>query len=115
MSMRSLTKRRQGRQMAEAKSYRDQIDLFESFDEGTELTDGISLLLSGISILKGINYDFEVELILLVIKKMLTDYCTFCNSNVLWDDYDRINSDLYKYLMGCEKLSKDEFEQNQDG
>ena len=92
----------------------DKIELYREFDEGTELGDIVDSLLAAAHGLRGLGLDHELNLTLLVIEKMLKDYFTFMRDSwPRWEDYDKISTRLYQTVMGEEKLTLKEWQDNE--
>ena len=88
------------------------IQLYERFNEGTELEDAVKKLLQAASILNGISADHELSLVMLVVEKLIRDYMAEArNRNVEWEEYEEIDPELYSFMLGgAQKLTRAQYE-----
>ncbi len=90
----------------------DKYELYEKFNEGSELGDAVSALLNAGHTLSGIGCDHELALVTLTVEKLMRDYMEMArNREFDWEEYEDINENLYAYLLGgARKLTKEEYE-----
>lgn len=90
----------------------DQIELYYRFNEGTELEDAVQSLTLAASTLSGINQDDKAEIILIIVRMLISEYIDYLRFSCLsWEDYKVIDDELFKYITGgANKLTKDEYE-----
>lgn len=89
----------------------ERINLCSKFDEGTEISDAVSSLVTAARVLNGLADKHNAQLALIAAEKVITDY-------VEWLRYDSGDYDLYQELDndvfvafsgGARKLTKEEF------
>lgn len=90
----------------------EKLTLYRKFDEGTEISDAIHLLIRAALVLNGISADHELGLVMLTIEKMIRDYMEMGRArNLDWEDYKEIDPELYSFVLGgANKLSIEQFQ-----
>lgn len=89
----------------------EKIEFYSKFNEETELTDAVSLLLRACRVLNGISADHELQLVLLTVEKLIRDEMEYARTRQIeWEQYDEINPELYSYFLGgATKLTEEEY------
>ncbi len=89
----------------------EKIQLYQEFDEGTEIGDIVESLLTAARGLRGLGLTHELSLTLIIVEKMLKDYFIFMRDSwPRWEDYDKINDKLYQAIMDEKKLTLEEWQ-----
>lgn len=98
-----------------AETNKNLIDLYYAFEEGSELTDAVHSLLGAANVLNGLGMYYEVDVVLVLAKKLITDYLELehftgvVEGTISWADYDGLDARLFTELLGETKLTKEAF------
>lgn len=98
-----------------ADTNRQLIDLYYAFEEGSELTDAVHTLLASANVLNGLGMYYEVDVVLVLVKKLITDYLELehfmgaVEGTIDWTTYDALDARLFTELLGETKLTKEAF------
>lgn len=88
--------------------------LLSKYFEGTEIGDAVERLLDAAWSLKGINYDAEATTVLDIAEVLIKndlDYIIIESGD--YESYKQFDDEVYKYVTGKPKLSKEKFESSE--
>ena len=97
--------------LTEILNFTEKHELFSKFYEGSELGDAVSGLLDSAWSLSTMNYDDEATAVLKIAENLIKDHVHYLiYESGDWDLYSEFDDDVYLYITGKEKVSKEKFE-----
>lgn len=90
----------------------EKIELYHTFNEGTEIQDAVVCLLDAARALSSLQLAHEFQLTMLTAEKLMRDFFFLVEQgeSFTWEYYDNINPELYVAVVGRPKLTKEQWD-----